>query len=480
MDNSTTVKIGKKAFISSALILLALMILSGVLTRLIPSGSYERVLDSGKESILPNSFQYVDKIKLPVYRWFTSPVEVLFSSDALVIITIIIFLMIIGGAFSVINKANVLKLIINSIVYKFKEKRYLLIWIIVFVFMTFGSILGMFEEIIVLIPVVISLSYSLGWDSLMGLGMSILATCFGFSAAISNPFTLGIAQKLAGLPIFSGALFRIVFFIVTYVILSLFLVNYAKKIEKDPKKSLVYGEENIYKNNLSDDISKEKTKGEKRAVNFFIFMVCFIVISIISLSFIGNLSDYSMVVVGILFLITGIFTGLLSDIKNSEIFKSFLAGIMGILPGIILILMAMSIKYIISSGGIMDTILYNTSNFISQTNKVFASYIMYALVLIMNFFIGSASAKAFLVIPIISPLSDIVGLTRQTAVQAFAFGDGFSNILYPTNAVLLISLGVASVSYTKWFKFVIKLQIFVLFISTIFLTIASLINYGPF
>ncbi|MDO9120509.1 MAG: hypothetical protein Q7U31_01900, partial [Anaerolineaceae bacterium] len=214
MDEKAGAQISKKAFIQSALIILLLMLVAGVLTRVLPTGSYERTLVDGREVIIPNSYQVTTGMDYPIWRWLTAPIEVLGGPDALVIITIIVFILLVSAAFAVLDKCGILKSVLARIVKTFGKQKYLLLVVICFFFMALGSFLGLFEEIVPLVPLMIALSYSLGWDALVGLGMSILATNMGSSAAITNPFTIGVAQKLAGLPAFSGWEFRIPIFIV--------------------------------------------------------------------------------------------------------------------------------------------------------------------------------------------------------------------------------------------------------------------------
>jgi uncharacterized ion transporter superfamily protein YfcC len=162
---------------------------------------------------------------------------------------------------------------------------------------------------------------------------------------------------------------------------------------------------------------------------------------------------------------------------GGNIFKDFIKGVGGIAPSALLILMAMSVKLIITNGGIMDTILYYASETVSQMGPYGAIIMIFLLVLTLNFFVGSGSAKAFLLIPIIAPMADLVGLTRQMAVQAFCFGDGFTNMLYPTNPLLMITLGVTVVSYPKWFKWSIGLQLLMLAVNIVLLIGTVMIGY---
>lgn len=485
-ESNTSIQINKKTFISSGLILLCLMILSGIMTKIIPAGSYDRVVTDGRTMIDASSFTYSTASKFPIYRWFTAPIEVIFGPDGLMIITIVLFILIIGGTFTILDKSGVLKYIMALIVRRFTKQKYLLLAALVFFFMLFGALLGIFEEMVALVPIVITLSYSLGWDSLTGLGMSILAIGFGFAAAISNPFTIGIAQKISGLPLFSGALFRILIFLTVYVILCIFLIRYAKKIEKNPEASMVYQEDLVARSRylvVNSDIETENllnNKNLKKAVMVFCLFVLLMFALLLATSFIKGLSDFSLPIMGLLFLIGGVLSGIASGFGYKNLFKALGSGILGIAPGVLLILMAMSVKYIITMGGVMDTILHYTSTTISKTGPYATSVLIYLFVLFMDFFVSSGSAKAFLIMPIVAPLADLVGITRQVAVQAYCFGDGFSNLLFPTNAVLLIALGLTVVSYPKWFKWTIKLQLIVFVITMLFIGLAVKINYGPF
>jgi uncharacterized ion transporter superfamily protein YfcC len=472
------VKVGKRTFISAVLILACLIIIAGVLTHLVPGGEFQREIADGREIIVPGTFRYTEAKGLPVWRWFTAPVEVLWGPDSLMIISIILFILIIGGAFAILDETGVLAAAIGNVVAALGHRKYLLLGIITLFFMLFGSLLGILEEIVPLVPLAVALAWSLGWDSLTGLGMSLLATGFGFAAGISNPFSIGVAQRIANLPPFSGAGFRAGVFVLVYLVLMVFLVRHAKRVEKNPQVSPVW-QEDAHARATEGSRDLQMAKAEKASLIWFACTLLAILGLIITASQIPGLSDYTMPLVALLFLIGGLGAGLLAK-RGWKVFQTFARGAMGILPGTVLILMAMSVKYIITSGGIMDTVLHQASEVISQTSAAGASLLIYVVVLVLNFFIGSATAKAFLVMPLITPLADLVGVTRQVAVLAFAFGDGFSNVLYPTNPVLLIALGLTVVSYPKWFRWVIGLQLAVLALTALLLLAAVAINLGPF
>ena len=483
MDEKAGAQISKKAFLQSALIILLLMLVAGLLTRVLPTGSFERSLLDGRSVIDPDSYQVTTGVNYPVWRWFTAPIEVLWGPDALVIITIIVFILLVSGAFAVLDKCGILKSVLARIVKTFGRQKYLLLVVVSLFFMLLGAFLGLFEEIVPLVPLMIALSYSLGWDALVGLGMSILATNMGFSAAITNPFTIGVAQKLAGLPAFSGWAFRIPIFVAVYLLLIWFLVSYAKKIDRNPQSSLVFKEDQAERKRYAAlDLEGMAASGGKlgRAALVFGLFVLLIFVVLMGSAKVPFLADYALPLVGLLFFAGGLMAGFVSGARGRLIGRALLEGIGGMAPGIPLILMAASIKHIVTSGQVMDTILHGAANSLQTTSPLAAIFIIYVLALVMELFIGSAGAKAVLMMPILVPLADLVGVTRQLTVTAYCFGDGFSNLAYPTNPVLLITLGLAAVSYGKWIKWTARLWLVIIPVTLLFLWIGTMIGYGPF
>ena len=483
MEEKAGTQISKKAFIQSVLILFVIMMIAGGLTRLIPSGVFERFTEAGRVLVKPDSFQFVSRPDYPIWRWFTAPVEVLWGDDSLLVIVISLFILMVGGAFAVLDKSGILRAGLGKIVARFGGRKYTLLLLIALFFMVLGAFFGIFEEVVPLVPLVLSLSYYLGWDALVGLGMSILATNMGFSAAITNPFTIGVAQELADLPLFSGSWFRILIFITIYAAFGTFLYRYAKKIERFPEKSLVYQEtkENQQKFkplNLSSET--ETSPAMNQATIWFGVFVILIMCILVGAPFISFLSDYALPLVGLLFLIGGVGAGLIGSADKRVVWKALWEGMAGIGPGILLILMAVSIKHIVVSGGIMDTILFQASRLFQGANPFVSAALIYLLALVIEFFVASGSAKAFLMMPILLPLADLVGVTRQITVTAYCFGDGFSNMIYPTNPVLLIVLGLTVVGYPKWLRWTLPLWGVIILITLAFLAVGVAIGYGPF
>ena len=479
----SSLRIGKAAFLASVVIILLLMIASGVMTSVLPSGTYERELLEGRTVIVPDSFRYVDKPAYPVWRWFTAPVEVFFGRDNLALITIALFIIFISGSFAILENASVIEYILYAIVTRFRARKYTLMAVIIFLFMFLASVLGIYEAMVPLIVFIVPLSLSLGWDSLTGLGMSLLPMAFGFAAAVTNPFTIGVAQRIADLPLFSGAWLRIIFFLLVYAAVLIFVQRYARRIEASPEKSRVFAEDQLLRRNLElqEGIPKvESTPGLRRATLWFTALMALAILFVLVTARMPALSDLSFPLMALLFLVGGVGAGLFAGLSPSRILQVFMRGTLGMLPGIVLLGMAYSVKHIIDNGMITDTILFSAANYIAGTPTLSAAFLIYALTMGMNFFIGSASAKAFLMMPILSPLADLVGITRQTAVLAFDFGDGFSNMIYPSNALLLIALGFTVVSYPRWMRWTLPLQLVMLVLTSLFLVFAVSIEFGPF
>ena len=316
----------------------------------------------------------------------------------------------------------------------------------------------------------------LGWDSLMGLGLSLLSASFGFAAALFNPFSIGVAQKLAGVPVFSGTLLRLVFFAVIYGVLLIFLIRYAKRLDKDPMRSLVYAEDAARreKYQLTPEQMDKAAQFNKKPLVFVGVMLGLMFVFLIAAPHLG-LSDYSMPFIAVIFVLASTVGAKLSGFR--PVAKTFFKGMGDIAPGILLIPLAMAVSTIIRDSGIQDTLLFYASSAISNSSPYLNILIIYAAILLLEFFVSQASAKAFLIMPLIVPLAALSGITGQTTVFAYALGDGFLNVLYPTNAMLLIALGLTVVSYPKWFRFTIWVQLLVAAISIGFLMLAVGIGY---
>ena len=395
-EEKTALEAGVKSFITAIIVIFIMMIVTYALTFIIPGGG------------------------IPFWKWALSPILVLFSEDNSSMIAVIILLIVLGGLFNTLDKFGVLRFLLDKITDKFGKSRRILLAVIPLFFMVLGSAIGTFEECVPLVPIVVALAIRLGWDALTGLGMSILAAGCGFAAGVCNPFTVGVAQEIAGLRTFSGIWLRIVGFVLIYGLLMLFLWWHVKKIEK-PMDTVIAGGET----------KKEKASEIQRSV--------------------GS--------------------------KILKIVLTFKDGVISVLPGVLLIMMANSIRYTLMEGNILDAFLAGAIELVAGLPRWGVILFIYALVLVMNFFIPSGSAKAFLLMPLIVPTAEAFGISSQLCVLAFAFGDGFSNVFYPTNPVLLISLGLANISYGNWVKWSGKFQLANLILTSVILLFGLAVGY---
>jgi uncharacterized ion transporter superfamily protein YfcC len=501
-SRKSAVKIGKKAFLFSALIILLLMTGSGMLTLVLSPGSYDRVVEDGRTLVVNGSYREISRPDYPVWRWFTSPFEVLAGPDNLTPIVLVIFIIAVGGSIAVLESAGVMEALIKFLVARFAGRKYLLIALIIFFFMAVSSFVGIYEGMVPMIIFIIPIAISLGFDTMTGLGMSLLPLAFGFASSVTNPFTIAVAQRIADLPLFSGAWLRIIFFAVVYILVTVFVIRHARRVAANPLLSPSHAGDQALRlgvtagsagpaqtaagtANASGTVRAAAGQGGAadrrvwRALLWFSGCVAIAMVLVISTARVPGLSNLAFPVMTVLFLVGGIGGGFFAG-YGRRTFSGFGRGALNILPGVVLVLMAYSVKQIITAGMIMDTILYLAAELIRQSPPMAAAFLIYAATLVMNFFIGSASAKAFLMMPLLTPLADLVGITRQTAVLAFDFGDGFSNMIFPTNALLLIALSFSRIGYTKWIAWTWKLQAVILVVTSAFLAFAVIIGFGPF
>lgn len=453
-----------KSYVTAIAVIFALMIITYALTFFIPAGEYARVEQNGVMVLDPEQgFTFVDG-GISFGKWLASPVLVLGAEGGGTIIAVIAFLLVIGGVFTALEACGLMKYMLDKIVARFGAARYKLLAVVTFFFMAMGAFIGSFEECIPMVPIVVALSVSLGWDAMTGMGMSLLAVGCGFASGVCNPFTVGVAQSLAGLPMFSGIWLRVVAFAVIYIILVLFVYFHAKKVENKGPGAV----------NKTDFVSDKKMD---RALIVFASILALGILTVLSSGFIAVLQDYTMIIVALAFLVAGVASVLLAGTKLSSLGRNFGKGIVNILPAVLLLLLASSIKYTLTEAKILDTVLYWAVEAMEGMPSVLIVLFVYAIVLVMNFFISSGSAKAFLLIPLIVPMAQLFSVEPQLCVVAFAFGDGFSNVFYPTNAALLIALGLTGVSYGKWIKYSWKFQVINLLVTSLMLLFGYFVGY---
>ena len=459
------VRLEKKSFMLSFFFIFLMMVAVYILTLVIPGGQYPRVPDAEGNMIIDMAGGYTEvQGGIPFWKWLASPILVLTAPGSATLIMVIFFLLMVGGVFNALTERGIIRCMLHKIVHRYARTRYLLMAVLIFFFMFMGAFIGSFEEVIALVPIVVTMAYALGWDRETGLGMSMMAVCCGFASGVSNPFTVGIAQTLAGLPIMSGIGFRAVNFVLIYALVLGFVALRARKIAREPRR-------------LSGEDMKVDEKTDRGFRVYATVMVTGLALILIS-GFVPGLSDYTMVILLVTFLGAGVSGLLVSGMGAKAMLRSFWEGAVAIAPSIILILMASSIRYVMEEGQIMDMLLKYAVNAAGGMSRSVLILFIYLICIVINFFVPSGSAEAILLIPIIVPLGQMFGISAQLCIVAYAFGDGFSNILYPTNPALLVGLGLADMGYGKWVKFSLPFQLLNLLLTGGMLLVGLAIGYA--
>lgn len=465
---NSNVKFGLKSFITIISILLAINVFVGILTFIIPAGRY---LEDANGNILPDQFVFLEEsTRLPVWRWFTAPFEALVWGDGnFNIIQIILVLLVLGGTFKVLDKTGGLYAVVQVIVDKFKSKRYLSIWVITLVMMLLSSCFGLQEELLILFPIFLSFSKAMNWSKIQAVSFVLITTGVGFTTAMFNPFTVGIASQLAGITILDGLWFRFVIFCVLYVLTSLFLIWQAKI---DEKRNLNLGDSLTF-TELTEEERKTCLEKSKNIIVLFLTVLAVTVLSS-AIPFIADLG-ISMILIALTFVVGTLIIGkkYLDGLKPTT--KIFLEGVKDLSPSILIILLAFSVKYIADQGNILHTIFYYFKNFTTEKSPYITVILIYLMVLVFEFFIPGSSAKALLLIPLLT-IAPIPNISTNVIILAFLFGDGYTNVLYPTCGTLVIGLSLAEVGYAEWIKKTAIFQILLFIISCTFLLLAVYIG----
>ena len=482
------VKIGLKSFITVIAILILVLVFVGVLTYVIPAGRYTiYTTDSSKigepfyqyttdeslnKQIVIDSYRVLtdteNTSRIPFYRWLISPIEsLLFGSSSSNMIMIIALLLVLGGTFKVLETSGGLVSLVRVIMERLKSKRFAAIWAITAVIMILSAVFGLQEQLLILFPIFAMLCTVLNWSNFTAISFILIASGVGFTTAITNPLTIGTASLAAGVNVTDGMWYRCIIFGVMYVITSMFLVYLAKKDEKKAVEKFD-SEEFIM---VSEEEHKEDIKKSKMIIALFSIAL----LSVIITTSIKSLRSLAMVFMAVAFIVGTVIIGriLLGSYKN--LFKNFLKGVVDVLPSILIIMIAFGITYIAEQGNILHTIFYYFYNSVTNMSPYLAVIILYVFVLIIEFFIPSASAKAVLIIPMLT-LAPIDGISKTVIILTYLFADGYTNVLYPTCGTLLVGLGLANVSFAEWFKKTILFQLLLMVLSIGFLMFAVFIG----
>ena len=437
-----------KKFPNTYVIIAALIVLCAVLTWFVPGGTYvtgeDGTLSYERVEAAPQTWQVFSA----VYHGFVKQAG------------IIIFILVVGGAFWLLNATGAVTAGISRFIARVGRRDKWVLVAITVLFSLAGAVFGMSEETIPFVGIVVPLVVSMGYDALMGMLIVYVASNIGFSAAFLNPFTVGIAQDMAGLPLFSGMGYRVFCWAVLTVLTALFVVIYAHRTRKAPAEAV-----------RLEDIPLTTRQG---------WILIVLLLTVIALIVGVTVWEWYLPEITALFLGMGIVCGIIAGFGANRIAEELLAGAKDILSAALVVGFASGIIVILQDGHVVDSLLHGMQEGLDGTGPVASLSAMYGIQALINFIIPSATAKAAITIPIMAPFADMVGVSRQAMVLAFQFGDGFTNMVTPTSGVLVAALAMARIPYAKWVKWVWKGVLVLLVLGLLLLLPTALLSIAEF
>lgn len=453
------------------ILIFSLLVLIAAMTWIIPGGKYERTTLNGREVVVQNSFHFVDSNPQGIIELFISPLKG-FVEAAL----IIGFVLIVGGAFNVLAKTDAINSLIIKLAKAHKNSallRKMFIPVLFFLFSIGGATFGMNEEIIPFVLIIVPICLALGYDSIVGVAIPLVGAHIGFASAFLNPFNVGIAQGIAEVPLFSGIGYRMFCWLISTIVALAFLLLYVNKIKQQPDKSPTFEEDQERRRTEHFDTiyNNDKPFETKHKIVLITFALSLImlVVGVVEL-------NWFIEEIAAMFFVMGLLVGIIGRLKSDEIVKGFIEGAKDLVGTAFIIALARATLVISRDGQIIDTILYGLAPFIESSSPIFASQKMFVVQAIINFFVHSGSGQAALTMPIMAPLSDLAGVTRQTAILAFQFGE-YTNIIIPTSAVTMGALAMARISWEKWAKWALPLMILLFILGFILLIPPNLMSW---
>lgn len=444
-------------------IVFALIVMAAICTWFIPAGEFVREnvtiqnadgSVSTRQVVQNDSFHYVERqpqtwqVFSALFNGFVDKAD------------IIIFILMVGGAFWILNNSHAIDVGVMAFLRRvlrlnrfrlFKKigVENVIITLIMLMFSLFGAIFGMSEETIAFVIIFVPLAISMGYDSIVGVCMCYVAAHVGFAGAMLNPFTIGIAQGIADLPLFSGLGYRLFCWIILTALGIAFVLWYANRVKRNPESSPTYAIDNYWRSRVESTGQESLTLRHGLILILLFLTIVALVVGV--LAFHWYIAEISA-----LFLAMGILAGIIDHQSADDIAKLFLAGCKDILSAALVVGLASGIIFILRDGCVIDTLLYGLTRSLAETGQVASVGVMYLFQTLLNLVMPSGSAKAALTMPIMAQFADLIHVSRQTTVLAFQFGDGFTNMLTPTSGVLIACLGAAKIPYATWLRWVWK------------------------
>jgi len=459
---------------NTIVLLLLLLTVFAVLTWVIPGGAYERVIEDGREVVNPESFQYVDSNPASLVDLIEAPIKGFTDSYA---ISIILFVLLVSGAFSVIQKTGAFEVVIIRAARFFQKNpayRAAYVPFFMLLFSIMGTTFGMSEEVLIFIPLFLALSHALGYDSITGVAIPFVGAGLGFAGAIYNPFTVGIAQGLAEIALFSGAGLRFVLWILMTALGIWMVARYAARVHADPSISPLHKHEDHQRS--AESVSSFTNNSQN--VNSGHILILILFFSSLILLIYGVLTwGWYIMELSALFLVLGILSAVIGRLSQDDAVSSFVGGMKDVLGAALVIALSRAILLLITDAQIIDTILYKLSSVIGQVHPMISAQLMLVVQTCINIFVPSGSGQAALTIPIMAPLGDLVGLTRQTVVFVFQLGDGITNMIIPTSGITMGVLGMSKIPWEIWAKWLFPRMLALYALAFIMIAVAVLIGY---
>ena len=450
---------------SSYVLLFYIIIVLSIATYFIPAGTYERMIDAstGVNYVVPNTYTVVEKTPVTIFEFFKAIPQGLFESS-----DIIIFVLIMGGCFGVIQATGLTDAFLGSMIQKHEKYEKTLVIAIMTIFSLAGGMLGTAEEALPFYPIIISLALSMGYDKITGVAILLLGTGSGFAAGFLNPFTTGIAQNLSELPMYSGIVLRMVAHAIFLSTAIIYVLRYIKKIKKEKKQDFET-EEDYADVNMPTHLNAR----QKRVVAVVILAFGILLAGVLKYNF--QILDIVTVFFGM-----AVISGLIGGLKPGRISSEFVKGASNLAYGALIIGFAKGITVVMNHGQIIDTIINFLSRQIEGFNLIESVIGIFVIQTIISVFISSGSGQAAATIPIMKTVADKAGVTRQSGVLAFQFGDGITNLIAPTSGYVIAALALADIEWRDWARWFSPLYVIWLLEGITVLIISALINYGPY
>ncbi len=453
----------------SFVIVLTIIVVAVLLTWIIPAGEYVRIENaSGIKVVDPTQFSYLERS--PVNP-FLIPIYIVNAFVKRVDLMLVILFS--GGAFQMLTKSGSLQAVIAKLAKKYSNNLYIFIPVLTLMFGLICTTQGV-NMFIAFAPVMVMMSLAIGLDSITGAAIILLGGAIGFSTGTLNPNTTVVAQKIAELPIYSGIGYRWFCFAVYYVITNIFLIRYALKIKKDPTRSPMYDLDKNHELKQVGSLEEFGTIDFRKILNVIALVISLVVVVWGSIT-----RGWDMPEMAAMFIWLAVIVGVISGFSPNEISLNFLDGCKKMMSAMIIIGLAQSISSIMSDGKIIDTVVHALAGGLNAVPALLQGPAMLVANTIINVFLTSGSGQAAAVMPIMTPLADLIGMTRQTAILAFNFGDGFCNYILPTSTALMGIISACNIPYDRWMRFMWKMFLIWLAVGAVLLVIAQLIHLGP-